>query len=174
MFLILTEMRFDLAHWKHRQALASLCHSSKTAWNITIARRERMMVFYDSAKHWKPAWISIKEVKYHQMFYSSCFYPDNSKRYLPILLPIPINLTNWFDFSSFSHRIDQQQYETLSEKLVNKQDELKYCIFLTENCLYLLWAHLDFFMLRAISVNPLQFNKSMNRNYDCKFWTYSI
>lgn len=64
--------------------------------------------------------------------------------------------------------IDQQQYETLSEKLLNKQDELKYCIFLTENCLYLLWAHLDFFMLRAISVNPLQFNKLLNRTYDCK------
>lgn len=67
---------------------------------------------------------------------------------------------------------DQQQYETLSEKLLNKQDELKYCIFLTENCLYLLWAHLDFFMLRAISVNPLQFNKSLNRTYDCKFVVY--
>lgn len=50
--------------------------------------------------------------------------------------------------------------------LQNKQHELKYCIFLTENCLYLLWAHLDFFMLRAISVNSLQFSNSL---IDCKF-----
>lgn len=69
---------------------------------------------------------------------------------------------------------DQQQYESLSEKLLNKQDELKYCIFLTENCLYLLWAHLDFFMLRAISVNPLQFNKTLNKAYDCKYIQNSL
>lgn len=55
--------------------------------------------------------------------------------------------------------------------LQNKQHELKYCIFLSENCLYLLWAHLDFFMLRAISVNMLQMNQSLSSSstaFDCK------
>lgn len=63
---------------------------------------------------------------------------------------------------------DQLQYETISEKLHNKHDELKYCIFLTENCLYLLWAHLDFFMYRAISMNSTQFGKTFNNSMDCK------
>lgn len=69
---------------------------------------------------------------------------------------------------TFSFISDQQQYDSLADKLLDKQNELKYCIFLTENCLYLLWAHLDFFMLRAISVNALQFNNSLSNTYDCK------
>lgn len=59
------------------------------------------------------------------------------------------------------------QFDLLTEKLANKQQELKYCIFLTENCLYLLWAHLDYYMLRAISVNQLQLNHSLSTsNFD--------
>lgn len=42
--------------------------------------------------------------------------------------------------------------------LTNKRTELNLCIFLTEHCLYLLWTHLDFYMLRAISVNSIQLN----------------
>lgn len=64
---------------------------------------------------------------------------------------------------------DQQQYESLNEKLSDKKQELKYCIFLTENCLYLLWAHLDFFMLRAISVSPLQLNSPLGGLSDGNF-----
>lgn len=63
---------------------------------------------------------------------------------------------------------DQTQFDLLTEKLIDKQQELKYCIFLTENCLYLLWAHLDYYMLRAISVTPLQFNHSLNSTFDGK------
>lgn len=66
---------------------------------------------------------------------------------------------------------DHQQYETISEKLHNKHDELNYCIFLTENCLYLLWAHLDFFMFRAISMNTTQFGKTFSATFDSK-WTF--
>lgn len=71
----------------------------------------------------------------------------------------------------FHFHTDHGQFETISEKLHNKHDELKYCIFLTENCLYLLWAHLDFFMYRAISRNPSQFNMSVG--FDCKFTNFS-
>lgn len=42
--------------------------------------------------------------------------------------------------------------------LSNKRTELNLCIFLTEHCLYLLWTHCDFYMLRAISVNSIQSN----------------
>lgn len=54
---------------------------------------------------------------------------------------------------------DEVQFEQLTEKLVAKQNEMRLCIFLAEHCLYLLWAHLDFYMLRAVSVNALQFNR---------------
>lgn len=53
---------------------------------------------------------------------------------------------------------DQSQYDRITETLSNKRTELKLCIFLTEHCLYLLWTHLDFYMLRAISVNSIQSN----------------
>ncbi|XP_055585632.1 nuclear pore complex protein Nup205-like [Uranotaenia lowii] len=52
----------------------------------------------------------------------------------------------------------QIQHDSLTERIASKQEELKRCVFITENCLYLLWAHLDFFMLRAIPVNTLHFN----------------
>ncbi|XP_019530030.3 nuclear pore complex protein Nup205 [Aedes albopictus] len=54
----------------------------------------------------------------------------------------------------------QIQHNNLTERIASKQEELKRCVFITEHCLYLLWAHLDFFMLRAIPVNTLHFNLS--------------
>lgn len=44
--------------------------------------------------------------------------------------------------------------------LREKKNELKLCVFIVEHCLYLLWAHLDYYMLRAIPVDPLKFNKN--------------
>ncbi|XP_037026300.1 nuclear pore complex protein Nup205 [Bradysia coprophila] len=53
---------------------------------------------------------------------------------------------------------NQSQYDRITEMLSNKRTELNLCIFLTEHCLYLLWTHCDFYMLRAISVNSIQMN----------------
>lgn len=36
------------------------------------------------------------------------------------------------------------------DKLAKKQQDLSYCSYMVENLLYLLWAHLDYYMLRAI------------------------
>ncbi|XP_070506318.1 nuclear pore complex protein Nup205 [Chironomus tepperi] len=44
-----------------------------------------------------------------------------------------------------------QQHQHLTEKITAKNEELKLCIFILENCLYLLWSHLDYYMLRAIT-----------------------
>ncbi|KAL1493157.1 hypothetical protein ABEB36_011268 [Hypothenemus hampei] len=41
----------------------------------------------------------------------------------------------------------------VEEKLVQKNTELDHCAFIIENSLYIIWAHLDYFMLRAIP-NP--------------------
>lgn len=57
----------------------------------------------------------------------------------------------------------QIEIQTLTEKLLDKQQELKLCVFITEHCLYLLWAHLDFYMLRAVNVNSIQYNN----NFGC-------
>ncbi|XP_044732734.1 nuclear pore complex protein Nup205 [Chrysoperla carnea] len=40
--------------------------------------------------------------------------------------------------------------EVLKKQLHDKQKEMKFCKFLIENSLYLIWAHLDYYMLRAI------------------------
>lgn len=50
-----------------------------------------------------------------------------------------------------------QQHQQLTERLISQSQDLKLCVFITEHCLYLLWAHLDYYMLRAITPT-LQFN----------------
>jgi nuclear pore complex protein Nup205 len=58
-----------------------------------------------------------------------------------------------------------QQHQALTEKLIAKNEELKLCVFTLENCLYLLWSHLDYYMLRAISP-ALQLNGFANIGND--------
>jgi len=41
------------------------------------------------------------------------------------------------------------QHLTLRVQL--KHRELDYCSFLIENCLYLIWCHVDYYMLRSLS-----------------------
>uniref|UniRef100_A0A1B0CE99 Nuclear pore complex protein n=1 Tax=Lutzomyia longipalpis TaxID=7200 RepID=A0A1B0CE99_LUTLO len=53
-----------------------------------------------------------------------------------------------------------QFYTNTKETIKQKQEELKLCIFIAEHCLYLLWAHLDFYMLRALPVDTLQLNNN--------------
>ena len=50
-----------------------------------------------------------------------------------------------------------QQHQKLTDRLIAKNQDLKLCVFIAEHCLYLLWAHLDYYMLRAITP-ALQFN----------------
>ncbi|KAJ8924600.1 hypothetical protein NQ315_000750 [Exocentrus adspersus] len=47
-----------------------------------------------------------------------------------------------------AHR--EKAYEIITERLEKKKKELRYCAFIIENALYLIWAHLDFYMLKAI------------------------
>lgn len=47
----------------------------------------------------------------------------------------------------------QTQTNDLNDRIHEKQNELKYCIFINEHCLYLLWAHLDFYMLKVVGFN---------------------
>lgn len=50
-----------------------------------------------------------------------------------------------------------QQHQQLTEKLIGKSQELRLSVFIVEHCMYLLWAHLDYYMLRAITP-ALQFS----------------
>lgn len=50
-----------------------------------------------------------------------------------------------------------QQHQMLAEKLAAKSEILKLSVFTIENCVYLLWSHLDYYMLRAITPS-LQLN----------------
>ncbi|XP_058056565.1 nuclear pore complex protein Nup205 [Anopheles bellator] len=44
----------------------------------------------------------------------------------------------------------QLQYIVLTERATAKQEEMQRCIFIIEHCLYILWAHLDFFVLQLL------------------------
>lgn len=54
-----------------------------------------------------------------------------------------------------------QNHQQLTEKLIAKSQELKLSVFIVEHCMYLLWAHLDYYLLRAITP-ALQFNGFMS------------
>lgn len=43
--------------------------------------------------------------------------------------------------------------DVLSERLKYKQLEMDHTAFLIESCLYLIWAHLDYYMLKAVPKN---------------------
>lgn len=67
----------------------------------------------------------------------------------------------WNSMSTFA--LDNkalQYYSNMKDSIKHKQEELKLCIFIAEHCLYLLWAHLDFYMLRALPVDTLQINNN--------------
>jgi nuclear pore complex protein Nup205 len=44
-----------------------------------------------------------------------------------------------------------QQHQVLTDQLFAKNEILKLCVFTIENCVYLLWSHLDYYMLRALT-----------------------
>jgi nuclear pore complex protein Nup205 len=54
-----------------------------------------------------------------------------------------------------------QHHQQMTEKLIAKNQELKLSVFIVEHCMYLLWAHLDYYLLRAITP-ALQFNGFMS------------
>ncbi|CAH1968892.1 unnamed protein product [Acanthoscelides obtectus] len=44
----------------------------------------------------------------------------------------------------------EKAYDILTDRLEKKKKEISYCAFIIEHCLYLIWSHLDFYMLKAI------------------------
>lgn len=44
----------------------------------------------------------------------------------------------------------ERVFDIIHERLQKKKQEMEYCAFIIENCLYLIWTHLDYYMLRAI------------------------
>lgn len=53
-----------------------------------------------------------------------------------------------------------QNQLNLDEMIRMQQEKIKLCNFLSEQCLYLLWAHVDYYMLRAVPVNNIQFMRN--------------
>lgn len=74
---------------------------------------------------------------------------------------------------------DEVQFDLLTEKLTAKNTELKLCVFLAEHCLYLLWAHLDYYMLHAIPahntlMNAQSFNSQCEFIFICSFTGFNL
>lgn len=61
--------------------------------------------------------------------------------------------------------------EIVTDKLKKKKTEISYCNFAIEHCLYLIWSHLDYYMLKAIprTKNFGLLNTSAPFNLDSKF-----
>lgn len=53
------------------------------------------------------------------------------------------------DLDEFERR--RQVTKILLEQKNDKQKELELTYFIIEHCMYIIWAHLDFYMLRGLS-----------------------
>lgn len=69
--------------------------------------------------------------------------PNMNSIDLKELVPAPTRTFNIF-------LIREQALHTLQQRLRAKEQEMEYCTFLIETCLYLIWSHLDYYMLRAV------------------------
>lgn len=58
--------------------------------------------------------------------------------------------------------------KNLTERLKYKEQEMEYTSFLIENCLYLIWSHLDYYMLKAIPKTKNYGFGTTNDNVDGK------
>uniref|UniRef100_T1HVP0 Uncharacterized protein n=1 Tax=Rhodnius prolixus TaxID=13249 RepID=T1HVP0_RHOPR len=47
-----------------------------------------------------------------------------------------------------------------TEQIESKQTQLDYCVFIVEHCMYIIWAHLDYYMLRGLSNKVLDLPSS--------------
>ncbi|EEB19194.1 conserved hypothetical protein [Pediculus humanus corporis] len=54
--------------------------------------------------------------------------------------------------------------KVIRKRLDQKTLELEHCSFLIENCLYIIWSHLDFFMLRALPKPKQGFDFDLNKS----------
>lgn len=71
--------------------------------------------------------------------------------------------------------------EKLSMRVKEKRKEMEYIRYVIDNCLYLIWAHLEFYMLKALPVNGQMFtNNSVNnqcklfyKSNDLKFYSFT-
>lgn len=52
----------------------------------------------------------------------------------------------------------------IKKRLEQKTLELEHCSFVIENCLYIIWSHLDFFMLRALPKPKQGFDFDLNKS----------
>lgn len=55
----------------------------------------------------------------------------------------------------------QQAGQVLQARVAEKVQELQLYSFIIEHCLYLLWSHLDYYMLRAIPNRTLGIDKTI-------------
>lgn len=53
----------------------------------------------------------------------------------------------------------EEKLQWLSKRIAEKNSDLELCNFIIEHNLYLLWAHLDFYMYRAIPINTMHLNQ---------------
>lgn len=93
----------------------------------------------------------IHVVKYQQKEHSTYMFLNNKVKEIPEMNTI--ELKEFISGLEQSYNVNTMRENALaivSEKLAKKRQEMDYCAFIIEHCLYLIWAHLDYFMLKAI------------------------
>lgn len=64
-----------------------------------------------------------------------------------------MELKEFLSYLPHSYNVNLMREHALamvSDKLLRKKKEMEYCTFIIEHCMYIIWAHLDYYMLKAI------------------------
>uniref|UniRef100_A0A1B6KID0 Uncharacterized protein n=2 Tax=Graphocephala atropunctata TaxID=36148 RepID=A0A1B6KID0_9HEMI len=64
--------------------------------------------------------------------------------------------------------------QAMHKEVQDKRQELESCEFVIENCLYLVWAHLDYYMLQAIPSKTLGIDKPRGRSAQMAEMTWCV
>lgn len=93
----------------------------------------------------------IHIVKYQQKEYCTYVFLINKAKEIPEMNSIELKEFITELQQSYNMNIMRENaLAIISEKLTKKKQEMEYCAFIIEHCLYIIWAHLDYFMLKVI------------------------
>ncbi|RZC40322.1 nuclear pore complex protein Nup205 [Asbolus verrucosus] len=111
----------------------------------------------------------ISTVNYHHQEKFTFELLDRKIKEIPVMDSIDIE--EFVDESLNLQDVNMKRehvYDLLSNRLEKKRKEMQYCYFIIENAIYLIWVHLDYYMLKAIpkvkNFASLTLNSSLTTN----------
>lgn len=93
----------------------------------------------------------IHTVRYQQKEKHTYAFLSNKIQDIPLMNSI--ELKEFISGISYGYHVGWMReavYKTVIDRLTKKKKEMEYCAFIIEHCIYLIWIHLDYYMLKTV------------------------